>query len=133
MMRLTRRTVVVGGSAALIVACAPTRVQQTTNVRAAWVAKTANQMVWPLAKDAGYFDKYGINFDLSYVNGSTTAIAALLAKDLDVASVAGSAIVGAQAAGQDLIMVAGFLNEAVFRILGMDDVKSIDDVKGKSV
>ena len=70
---------------------------------------TANQMVWPLAKDAGYFDKYGVSFDLSYLNGSANAIAALFAKDLDVASVAGSAIVGAQAAGQDIVMVAGFL------------------------
>lgn len=102
-------------------------------VRAAWVAKTANQMVWPLAKDAGYFDKYGISFDLNYVNGSATGIAALVAKDLDMASVAGSAIVGAQAAGQDIIMVAGFLNQAVFRIMANSDLKTIDEVKGKTV
>ena len=102
-------------------------------IRAGWVAKTANQMVWPLARDAGYFDNYGVNFDLKYVNGSATAVAALVAGDLDVASVAGSAIVGAQAAGQDIVMVAGFLNQAVFRILANDDVKSIDDVKGKTV
>jgi ABC-type nitrate/sulfonate/bicarbonate transport system substrate-binding protein len=41
--------------------------------------------------------------------------------------------VGAQAAGQDLVMVAGYLNQAVFRILGMSDITSIDDVKGKSI
>jgi NitT/TauT family transport system substrate-binding protein len=93
---------------------------------------TANQMIWPLAKDAGYFDKYGVSFDLSYLNGSANAIAALFAKDLDVASVAGSAIVGAQAAGQDIVMVAGFLNQAVFRILATD-LQSIDQVKGKTV
>jgi NitT/TauT family transport system substrate-binding protein len=101
-------------------------------VRAAWVAKTANQMLWPLAKEAGYFDKYGVAFDLSYVNGSNTAIAALFARDLDLASVAGSAVVGAQAAGQDVIMVAGFLNQAVFRMLATG-LQSIDEVKGKSV
>jgi NitT/TauT family transport system substrate-binding protein len=116
---------------------APTVVSQATAapvaVRAAWVAKTANQMVWPLAKDAGYFDRYGLSFDLNYLNGSTTAIAALVARDLDVASVAGSAIVGAQAAGQDIVMVAGFLNQAVFRILANSDLQSIDDVKGKTV
>jgi len=112
---------------------APTAVPKPINVRAAWVAKTANQMLWPLAKDAGYFDKYGVNFELNYLNGSTTAIAALVAKDLEVASVAGSAIVGAQAAGQDLVMVAGFLNQAVFRVMAGSDLKSIDDVKGKTV
>jgi NitT/TauT family transport system substrate-binding protein len=103
------------------------------NVRAAWVAKTANQMLWPLAKDAGYFDKYGISFELNYLNGSTTAIAALVAKDLEVASVAGSAIVGGQAAGQDIVMVAGFLNQAVFRVMASSDLTSIDDLKGKTV
>ena len=116
---------------------APTAVPKPTtapvSVKAAWVAKTANQMVWPLAKDAGYFDKYGVNFDLNFLNGSSTAVAALVAKDIDVASVAGSAIVGAQASGQDIIMLAGFLNQAVFRIMAGSDVKSIDDVKGKSV
>ena len=103
------------------------------NVKGAWVAKTANQMVWPLAKDAGYFDKYGVNFDLSFLNGSTTAVAALFAKDLEVASVAGSAIVGAQAAGQDLVMVAGFLNQAVFRVMASADVQKLDDLKGQTV
>jgi NitT/TauT family transport system substrate-binding protein len=116
---------------------APTAVPKPTaapvNVRAAWVAKTANQMLWPLAKDAGYFDKYGISFELNYLNGSTTAIAALVAKDLEVASVAGSAIVGGQAAGQDIIMVAGFLNQAIFRVMAGSDLKSIDDLKGQTV
>src|SRR5579859_4173090 len=111
---------------------APAATTKPVAVKAAWVAKTANQMIWPLAKDAGYFDKYGVSFELNYLNGSATGIAALVAKDLDVASVAGSAIVGAQAAGQDIIMVAGFLNQAVFRIMATD-LQSIDEVKGKTV
>lgn len=114
-------------------AAAPTPTSAPIAVRGAWVAKTANQMIWPLAKEAGYFDKYGVSFDLSYVNGSSTAIAALLARDLDVASVAGSAIVGAQASGQDIIMIAGFLNQAVFRVMAATDISSIDDLKGKTV
>jgi len=147
------RSTALFGSMALAAACAPAAAPAPTNppapataapkptaapavkpaaVKAAWVAKTANQMVWPLAKDAGYFDKYGISFDLNYVNGSANGIAALVARDLDMASVAGSAIVGAQAAGQDIIMVAGFLNQAVFRVMSID-LKTIDDVKGKNV
>lgn len=101
-------------------------------VKAAWVAKTANQMLWPIAKDAGYFEKYGLAFDLNYINGSSVAIPALFANDLDVASVAGSAVIGAQAASQDIVMVAGFLNQAVFRVMSID-LHSIDEVKGKAV
>jgi NitT/TauT family transport system substrate-binding protein len=149
------RSMVLFGCAALTAACAPRGTPSPTSapaaantppsaptapaaagkpigVKAAWVAKTANQMLWPLAKDAGYFDKYGVRFDLNYINGSSVAVPALFAKDLDMASVAGSAVVGAQAAGQDIVMVAGFLNQAVFRVMATD-LQSIDDVKGKTV
>jgi ABC-type nitrate/sulfonate/bicarbonate transport system substrate-binding protein len=135
---LLRNGMVVGGGL-LVVACAPAASTPSATaapkqVKAAWVAKTANQMLWPLAKDAGYFDKYGISFDLNYLNGSTLAVPALFARDIDVASVAGSAVVGAQAAGQDLVMVAGFLNQAVFRVMAMaTGLQSIDDVKGKNI
>ena len=112
---------------------APTVASKPIAVKAAWVAKTANQMLWPLAKNAGYFDKYGVSFDLSYINGSTTGLAALVAKDIDVAEVSGTAIAGGRAGGQDIVMVAGFLNTAMFRVMGGDDIKSIDDVKGKTV
>ena len=30
-------------------------------VKAAWVARTAGETLWPLAKEAGCFDKYGVN------------------------------------------------------------------------
>jgi len=102
-------------------------------VRAAWVALTANQLIWPLAKDAGYFDKYGVNFDLQYIQGSGTATQTMIAKEIDMAGMAGSAVVGAQAAGADVIMVAGFLNQSVWRILGSSAIKSLDDLKGKTV
>jgi NitT/TauT family transport system substrate-binding protein len=127
------RTTALLGIAAAGTACAPNLPVAKVGVKGAWVAKTANQMIWPVAKDAGYFDKYGVSFDLNYLNGSTTGIAALLAKDIDVASVAGSAIVGAQASGQDIVMVAGFLNQAVFRILANSDIPSIEAVRGKTV
>lgn len=128
------------GCAALVSACspaaptgAPTVASKPIAVKGAWVAKTANQMLWPVAKDAGYFDKYGVTFDLNFINGSTTGIAALVAKDIQVAEVAGTAIVGGQAGGQDVVMIAGFLNQAMFRIMAGSDIASIDDVKGKTI
>lgn len=104
-----------------------------TNVKGAWVAITANQMVWPVAKDAGYFDKYGVNFDLSYISGSPNGVAGIVSQSLDTVSVAGSAIVIAQAAKTDVVMVAGFLNVAVFRVMAMSDITTIGDLKGKSI
>ena len=102
-------------------------------VKAAWVAITANQMLWPLAVEAGYFDKYGVNFSLEYVQGSLTSVQALQAGDLQMVQVAGSAVVGAQAAKTDLVMAAGFLNQTVWRIMGIPKITSVDQLKGATV
>src|SRR5579884_4022389 len=71
-------------------------------VKGAWVALTANMMLWPLAVEAGYFDKYGINFNLQYIQGSVTSVQAMLAGDLDMASISGSTVIASQAAKQDI-------------------------------
>ncbi|HLG69580.1 MAG TPA: ABC transporter substrate-binding protein [Chloroflexota bacterium] len=102
-------------------------------VNAAWVAITANQMIWPLAVDAGYFDKYGVNFKLQYVQGSVKSVQALVAGDLQMTQVAGSAVVAAQATKQDLVMTMGFLNQTVWRIMANSDIQSVNDLKGKTV
>jgi len=112
---------------------APTATPTPVKVKAAWVAMTSNQMLWPLAADAGYFGKYGVDLDLSYVNGSSTAVPALLSGELGAVSVAGSAVVSAQAGGQDVVMVAGFVNKAIFRVVSAAGINSIADLKGKSV
>src|SRR5579862_9634411 len=55
-------------------------------VKGAWVAITGNMMLWPLALEAGYFDKYGINFNLQYIQGSVTSVQSMLAHEIDMSS-----------------------------------------------
>src|SRR5581483_3896689 len=123
------------GSAAASAAASPKpSAPGTANaIKGAWVAITANQMLWPLAADAGLFDKYGVNFNLQYVQGSATAVQALLAGDLQMVEVAGSAVVAAQAAKQSLVMTMGFLNQTVWRIMAKPEITSVDQLKGKNI
>lgn len=106
---------------------------KTNAVKAAWVAITSNQLIWPLAVEAGYFDKYEVNFSLEYVQGSLTAAQALQAGDLNMIEAAGSAVVGARAAKTDLVMTAGFLNDMVWRIMALPSITSVDQLKGATV
>lgn len=102
-------------------------------VRAAWVAITANMMLFPVAQEAGYFDKYGLNVDLRYIEGSGTALAAMVGGELDVMTAGGSTTVTAQAAGSDAIIVAGLINKAIFRVMAMPDVTQLAQLKGKTI
>jgi len=104
-----------------------------TPVKFAWTMLTANQLVVPLALEAGYFAKYGIDLALSYTQSSTTAVPALLAGDFDAATMGGSACVGAQAGGSDLVMVTGHVNQAMLRVMAMPGIDRIEDLRGKTV
>lgn len=140
-----RSTTALGGLA-ILSSCAPAAApspspQQSasaapvkpTSAKAAWVALTANQMLWPVAIEAGYFKKYGFDMDLSYIVGSNNASAALISGHIDMTSVAGSAVVAARAGGEDMVMIAGFVNKMIFRVLSMPDVASVSDLKGKKI
>ena len=102
-------------------------------LKGAWVAVTSNQMLWPVAKEAGYFAKYGVDFDLSFINSSNNAIAAMLGGDVGLITAAGSAVVSAQAAGSDIIMIGGFVNKMIFRVIAGPGITSIDQLKGKTI
>ncbi|HLQ31225.1 MAG TPA: ABC transporter substrate-binding protein [Chloroflexota bacterium] len=102
-------------------------------VKGAWVALTANMMLWPLAVEAGYFDKYGINFNLQYIQGSVTSVQSMLAGEIDMASIAGSTVVAAQAAKQDIVMTIGYVSEYFWRIMAKPAITSVDQLKGKTV
>lgn len=102
-------------------------------VRGAWVALVAEEMIFPMAYDGGYFQKYGIDFDLSYIQGSGNGIAGLVSHSLDTITVSGSAVVAGQLSGEDTVLVAGFVNQPLLRVMGGPDIASLDDLKGKVV
>jgi NitT/TauT family transport system substrate-binding protein len=102
-------------------------------LRIAWGQVTANQMTFPVAFDAGYFDKYGVKVNLEYVDGSAAGLPALVSGEFDTITLGGQAVVTAEAAGSDLVMVAGFINEAVLRMMATSDIKTVADLKGKSI
>jgi len=106
---------------------------KATSAKAAWVALTSNQMIWPVALEAGYFKKYGLDLDLSYINGSNNAMAAMLGGQIGLTSVAGSAVVTAAAGGAEIVMIAGFVNKMIFRIMASPPITKIEELKGKTI
>src|SRR5437870_7455730 len=123
-----------GSSAASPAASAkPSATANQGLIKAAWVAPAANQMLWPLAVEAGYFDKYGLKVDLSYINGSITVVPALLSGEVQLACTGGQVVVGARGAKQDVIMAASFQNDLGYRVVAAPSIKTVEDLKGKTV
>ncbi len=102
-------------------------------IKAGWVARTAGQALWMIAKDGGYFDKYGVNVDLQFIENSTLATPAMVSGELGPVAMAGAALVGAQASGIDMVMYAGLQNTSIYRIMGGQGINKLEDLKGKTV
>src|SRR5713226_8388714 len=77
------------------VAPSPTTAKALEKMTAAWVAITGNQAPAWLAKEGGIFTKYGLDVDLSFIQGSATATQSMIAGSTNVVQMAGPAAVNA--------------------------------------
>lgn len=120
---------------------APTQALATTaptagpleHVTAAWVAITGNQSPAWIAQEGGLFKKYNLSVDLSFVQGSQPATAAMVSGSLDMVQMAGPSAIAAANKGADVVLVAGFLNTSVFKLMADPSIKSMSDLKGKVI
>jgi NitT/TauT family transport system substrate-binding protein len=79
------------------------------------------------------FEKYGLEVKLVYINSGTKAVTALLAGDVDICQIAGSAVVNAVAAGQDAVMIAGLYNTYPASLMVTASIKTAQDLHGKAL
>ena len=106
-------------------------------VKVMWVAKVANMAPALVAHEAGYFKQQDLDVNLSYVNGSPTGMAALLAGEADFLQVAGTAVVTSASASSDSAktptLIIGTVNRAVWKLMGSKSITNVDQLRGKTL
>ncbi|HVO94135.1 MAG TPA: ABC transporter substrate-binding protein [Terriglobales bacterium] len=92
-----------------------------------------NARVAPLwvARERGFFAKYGISAETIFVRGAPTLVAAMAANEIDVGYTGGTAVVGAVANGADLKVLAAFTNRVTYDLMVKPGIKSPEDLRGK--
>jgi NitT/TauT family transport system substrate-binding protein len=88
--------------------------------------------VW-VAKEEGFYKRFGLDADLILIEGSTRGAQALISGDLPIIGMAGQAIISARARGADLVAVAGMVNRMNYIFVGSPSVKTPEDLKGKRI
>jgi NitT/TauT family transport system substrate-binding protein len=86
-----------------------------------------------IAHEAKLFDKYNIDSHIVLIASGSLMVQAMLGGDLPISAAAGSAAVDAALAGADLTMFGALVRVPAFYIMALPEIKSIDDLKGKSV
>jgi len=86
-----------------------------------------------IAHEAKLFDKYNIDSHIVLIASGSLMVQAMLGGDLPISAAAGSASVDASLAGADMTMFGTLVRVPAFYIMALPEIKSIDDLKGKSV
>jgi len=86
-----------------------------------------------VAEEARIFDKYNIDTHLILITSGSKMVQAMLGGDLPFAAAAGNAAVDANLAGSDIVMVGALAKVPAFYIMALPEIKSIEDLRGKTV
>ena len=102
-------------------------------MKIAYSSADASNAVWFLALDAGLYRKYGLDVELVFIQSSTTSVSSVVAGDIQVANTSGGAVASAVVGGANLIMTACYINTLPYELVVQETVRSVEDLKGKSI
>jgi ABC-type nitrate/sulfonate/bicarbonate transport system substrate-binding protein len=117
----------------LFVAHASITSAQLTRLNVGYSAISADQLPAWVAKETGLFAKNGLDVQLIFFTGGTTAILALVSGDVPITQVSGPGLVNSALAGSDAVFVAAGITSLNYVLMGRPGIKSAEQLKGGTV
>ncbi len=106
---------------------------QLTKLTVGYSSTASAELPAWLAKETGIFAKNGLNVQLVYFRGGTTATMALLSRQTPISQGSGQVIVNAALRGADTVMIAGGLVNTEWWLMTRPDIKTAEQLKAGSV
>jgi len=99
------------------------------------VNSALNMLTAPLwvAKEKGYFHKYGLDVDTIYIPSGTLGMQALLSGETRILAADGSSVVNARLRGAPVKIFIGMVNFYPNPFFSSPDIKSYADLRGKKI
>lgn len=94
-------------------------------------ASPSHLPVW-VAKDAGYFEKAGLNVEPVQIRGGSLITLAIITGDLPFSGAGAESVVAARAAGGDVILLACPVDADPVYLITRPEIKSAQDLKGQA-
>ena len=103
---------------------------QNTKLKVAYPTTVGSMAVLWVTKESKLFEKHGLEVELIYVAGSSKVVQAMLAKEIPIAEIAIPAVIQANLAGADLVMLAGPNHKPGQKIMVRPEIKTAEQLKG---
>ena len=110
-----------------------TRAAFAQKLRVAYTAFAGTFTILWVGHEAGLYQKNGVELELLYIGSSTRAVQALLGGDIDIVYSAAGAVVDANLAGADLVMIGCQYDQGQTSFFTTASITSISGLKGKTL
>jgi NitT/TauT family transport system substrate-binding protein len=108
-------------------------IAQLTKISVGYSAISGDQLPAWVAKETGIFEKNGLDVQLIFFTGGTTAVMALVSADTPISQVAGAAVVNSALAGSDSVLIVGGITSLNYYLMAQPQIKTPEQLKGGSV
>ncbi|MGH7796740.1 MAG: ABC transporter substrate-binding protein [Candidatus Binatia bacterium] len=102
-------------------------------LRLAYAAVTAAFSIPWIAKEAGIFQRHGLDVELVYIAAGSRAVQTLVGGSIDIATIGGPAGVAARLAGADTVYVAISVNRVIVFTVAAPQIQRLEELRGKSI
>ena len=102
-------------------------------LRVAYAAITAAFAIPWIAKEAGLYQRHGLDVELIYIASGPRAIQTMIGGGIDIAAFGGAAAIDARVAGADVVYVAIPVKRLIFFTVVAPHIKGVEDLRGKVV
>lgn len=106
---------------------------QLTKLNVGYVGINSDNVIAFIAKETGIFAKNGLDVQLIYFAGGTTAVMALVSGETPITQTAGPSVVNAVLSGSDAVMIAGGVTTLDYWMLSRPEIKTPEQLKGGAV
>ena len=101
-------------------------------LRLAWAGfSPTNSPIWVI-EDRKLMQKQGVTPEIIAINASPTVLQALLANEIDAASISVTTLTSSRLAGADTVMIVGVVPTFVDHIVSLSNVTTVEQLKGKT-
>jgi sulfonate transport system substrate-binding protein len=118
--------------ALIILLTTPAIIHAQEKLRLAWAGfSPTNSPIWVI-DDRKLLQKMGVQPEIIAINASPTVLQALLANEIEAASISVTTLTSSRLAGADTVMIVGVVPTFVDHIVSLSNITGVEQLKGKT-
>ena len=102
-------------------------------VRVAYAAPSGSFAAPWVAKEAGLFEKYGLDAELTYIASGPTMNQAMIAGELQFGELAAPSSMNAYLEGGEIVWITGAVSRPVLMMVAPPEIQRVEDLRGRPV